>query len=420
MTQLTNNKTVSQFASVLMILLPILTMATSFGMALTQVIILIVCIGLVHRGMGRFYAIHWPAIAWIVAGFTGYFLISVLRTIFTTPQWQPLDGPSRLLLGLSCIGFVGALRPSLRAFWIGNACGAIAAAAIAVTQSLLMGIDRVEGLTHHAITFGNLALMTGLLAWCGLPVLRHSRLAFLPPLGLLCGLLASLLSGSRGGWVALPFAALLLLHYGNKRYSYNKLLSYGGGVLALLLILASMFKHNSAMQRMGLIYTEIEQYYLHGKIFTSIGIRLELWKASWLMFCEHPWVGVGREGFDAALQHLVKEGKLQESGALVLSTSHNDILFFLASGGLLDFSFLLLMYLGPLLFFHAALRKDHDSTRPAALAGMVLVVSFIMFGLTDVMFWLMATKSFYVMMVCILTGYCLAGLPRTDQATANN
>jgi hypothetical protein len=43
-----------------------------------------------------------------------------------------------------------------------------------------------------------------------------------------------------------------------------------------------------------------------------------------------------------------------------------------------------------------------------ALAGMLLVICFIAFGLTDAMFWLMMTKVFYATMACVLAGFCLA------------
>ena len=39
---------------------------------------------------------------------------------------------------------------------------------------------------------------------------------------------------------------------------------------------------------------------------------------------------------------------------------------------------------------------------------MLLVICFIVFGLTDVMFWLMITQAFYAAMVCVLVGFCLA------------
>lgn len=412
MDQINNDKNISRFADVVIFLFPIFTLSTSFGMALAQVVILITV--LARRDTRRFYATHWRAMRLMAAGFVGYLVISLLRMLLTDPSWQPLDGPLRLLMSLTCIAFVGALRPSPRAFWSGLACGAIAAGIIALVQHLTLGGERVEGMTHHAITFGNLSLMTGLLACCGLPALRHSRLAWLPWLALLCGLLASLLSGSRGGWLALPFATLLLLHHGKKRYGYGKLLAWLALVVLLLLATAMLFRNSVAVHRMALIHTEVSQYYFQNNMNTSIGIRLELWKASWLMFIDHPLLGVGREGFDLALRVLVQQGRLEKSAALTFSTSHNDMLHMLASGGLLDFSLLMLMYFGPLVFFRQVMRRPDSAAHPAALGGILLVVCFMIFGLTDVMFWLMTPKSYYAMMVCVLAGFCLLPPPRQD------
>ncbi len=111
---------------------------------------------------------------------------------------------------------------------------------------------------------------------------------------------------------------------------------------------------------------------------------------------------------------------MQDSPALTYSSSHNDVLHFLATGGLLDFACLLMMYGGPLVFFMRVLRHGEatqatgsaataaqSADQTPALMGLVLVMCFIAFGLTDVMFWLMLPKVFYVMMLGVLTGYCM-------------
>jgi hypothetical protein len=54
------------------------------------------------------------------------------------------------------------------------------------------------------------------------------------------------------------------------------------------------------------------------------------------------------------------------------------------------------------------LKRSGGERAALGLAGVVLVVCFIGFGLTDVMFWLMIPKVFYAMMVCTIAGLCLA------------
>jgi O-antigen ligase len=62
----------------------------------------------------------------------------------------------------------------------------------------------------------------------------------------------------------------------------------------------------------------------------------------------------------------------------------------------------------PLLFFLRALR---DGTRApqfaVALGGAMVVLGYVGFGLTEVIFWSMKGSLFYALMVFLLMGFCL-------------
>ncbi|MBI3229278.1 MAG: O-antigen ligase family protein, partial [Burkholderiales bacterium] len=197
----------------------------------------------------------------------------------------------------------------------------------------------------------------------------------------------------------------------NKRGAASKTIAIFCLAGIAVLALAYVVPATGVAHRVDEALSDIQRYMRNQDATTSVGIRLELWKASWMMLSDHPWLGVGRDQFRPALLALAAQGRLPLSPALEFSSSHNDALHFLATGGLLDFSFLLLLYGAPLVFFARVWRQaqqqaDHVRAE-AALAGLVLVLCFIGFGLTDVMFWLMMTKVFYVMMVGVLAGFCL-------------
>lgn len=399
----------ARYATVLMFALPVLALTTSFGLLLIQLAIL-PCLLLVS--VRTCYVRHFRTIAAILAAFVGYFLVSLLRYVVYKQGISTLDGPSRLLFGLSCIGFVAALRPSWRLFCIGLCMGVIGAGVLALVQRLVLGMERVEGYTHHPITFGDLALAMGLLAWCTRATLRQTRWAALPWLALGAGVVTSILSASRGGWLALPLVLWPLLRYAGPAGSEGKpaqFKTWGLGLVVVLalLALAWVLPFTGVAHRVGEAVSDVQGYLAHNDATTSVGIRLELWKASWRMFQDHPWLGVGRKGFDGALHQLAQQGFLQNSPALSYSSSHNDVLHFLATGGLLDFSCLLMMYGAPLWFFIRILRQPRSRAQNPALMGLVLVLCFIGFGLTDVMFWLMTPKVFYIMMISALMGFCL-------------
>lgn len=390
-------------AAFLVFALPAFALTTPFGVGLVQALALLLFAWHFRDGVLDCYRANWRAVRPLVLAFGAYFLFSLLRLVVYGQPLRTLDGPSRMLFGLACIGVFFYLKPQVHHFWLGLCYGTIGAAILAVLQVQFGGMWRAEGFTHHPITFGDLALAMGLMSICSLN--SSPRLRYLPALALLAGIVASALSASRGGWLAFPLVAVPLARYGYQMHGKRMLVALG--LAAALCVLAYFVPQTGVAWRVGTAISDVQGYMARSDATTSVGIRLELWKASWLMFMEHPWLGVGRDNFDVALRALVAQGALQPTMALDYSSSHNDVLHFLATGGLLDFSLLLAMYVAPFQFFRRMLHAPERGQRPLALAGMVMVLCFVGFGLTDVMFWLMAPKLFYVTMACSLAGICL-------------
>lgn len=396
----------ASYADWLVFLLPALVLTTRDSMTVIQLLMLLAVLAAGRARLAAVLREHGRAVAWIALGFGGYFLVSLARLLYFQQRLNTLDGPLRLLLSLSCIAFVCLYRPRLRCFWLGLCVGALGAGVVALAEWLRFGVDRVEGFTHHAITFGDLAVALGVMSLCALSALRASRLSWLPLAAFVAGLVGSVLSGSRGGWVGLLLVVLPLLKYGSA--VHGRQLVRGLLLVLALCVLAYFVPATSIARRLADAVHEVQRYYSDNDATTHVGVRLELWKASWMMIVEHPWLGVGRDAFHQSLNALAQQGRLQQSPALIYSSSHNDLIHVLATGGLLDFSLLLLMYGAPLAFFLRVLREPDGERRAAALAGMSLVVCYIGFGQTEVMFWLMMPKVFYGMMVGVLAGFCLS------------
>jgi O-antigen ligase len=406
-------------ASWLMLLLPASALTTGFGLHLVLFVVLLSLGLLARRGLADFYRAHAHQIRFIALGFAGYALVTLLRMLWFGHRLSVMDGPSRMLFALACIGFVGILRPRIRLFWIGLCAGTIGAALIGGWQFLWLGEERVQGMTHHAITFGDLAVAMGVMSFCALSEFRGTRLAWLPPFAFLCGVLAAIFSGSRGAWLGLLLVLWPMLKYGSRMH--GKTMRYAVGLVLLACAAGYFLPQTGIARRVADAVSDVERYYSVHDASTNVGTRLELWKASGMMIADHPLLGVGRDAFHPTLLALEKEGRLQNTVALTYSSAHNDVLHTLATGGLVDLAFLLLMYGAPFAFFSRMLHAGPPAAAAPALAGMLLVISFIAFGLTDVMFWLMMTKVFYATMVCVLAGFCLAaqGLSHGAPAAAS-
>jgi O-antigen ligase len=231
---------------------------------------------------------------------------------------------------------------------------------------------------------------------------RNARLAVA---GALAGLGASLMTGSRGGWLALALAALLLLRYargiGGRRVRI--MLAAGAAVVA-----AAWLAPVSGMQaRFDEGVGDVRTWVDGGNVNTRVGTRLELWKGASMLVAEHPLLGRDFSACRARLADYVREGKL-DPVVLALPHLHNDALQELATGGLAGFALWAAILAAPLLFFARQLRAGMEGPQFApALAGMLVVTSYVSFGLTEVIFWSVKGSLFYALMVFVLMGFCL-------------
>jgi O-antigen ligase len=65
------------------------------------------------------------------------------------------------------------------------------------------------------------------------------------------------------------------------------------------------------------------------------------------------------------------------------------------------------MLVAPFLFFLGQMQRGGGARNAPALAGMLLVLSYFSFGLTEVIFWSVRSCMFYAMMLFLLAGLCL-------------
>jgi O-antigen ligase len=154
---------------------------------------------------------------------------------------------------------------------------------------------------------------------------------------------------------------------------------------------------------------DVTTYFEGGSAFSNLGIRLELWKGASMLIAEHPLLGQTIDGYRGALARYVEQGKL-DPVVLPMPHVHNDALQALVTGGIVGFALYLSILVAPLVFFARALIPDaHGGKQRFALAlgGMLVVVSYFSFGLTEVIFWSMKGTMFYALMIFLLMGFCI-------------
>lgn len=385
-------------------LFPFLSLVTLFGVSLGSFLFLITAL-ILFKPCRDALVRHWPQVRWVVLAFLLHFLFVLGCALVRGANMNTVEKPARMFFAVTALAAILAARPSRRMLWWGVIGGAVAALPFVAWQRIVLGIDRPGGLIN-AITFGDLALLLALLSVTAAIDMRNDpRQSRLAAVGALAGLAASLLTGSRGGWLALALAALLFLRHarvlGGRRV--RVLLGIGAAV-----VLVAWFVPASGMQaRFDEGVSDVRTWVEGGSVFTRVGTRLELWKGASMLIAEHPLLGMDFQACLARLAEYAREGRL-DPVVLSLPHLHNDALQELATGGVVGFALWAAMMAAPLLFFAGQLRSAAGGPQSAvALAGVLVVTSYVSFGLTEVIFWSVKGSLFYALMVFLLMGFCL-------------
>lgn len=288
-------------------------------------------------------------------------------------------------------------------------CGIVAVIEIYVGQILGWGgghAGRASGVTHP-IMFGDISLVMGVMAFCGLSYFQKQKswASSLPVAGLAMGLLASFMSGSRGSWITIP-ALLLFLLWSMRAEIPQKLLA---GITTLVIavpLLIYVLPGTNMSERIGKTFEEYANYLNNppGKnlMGNPVGIRLEMWQASWTIFRESPLLGTGWGNYESAAEKLVAQGARNEA-ITQYRHPHNQYLSSMANSGIAGLVATLVLLAVPIFIFYRAYKSELSLKRPLATAGIVLVIAFAHFALTESVFERNMTINFYSFYLALIT-----------------
>ena len=319
-----------------------------------------------------------------------------------------MERAAKYLLATLCLLYAVAAPPDPRALWAGLAVGGWGSGLLALYQRLVQGLDRASGFTN-AVQYGDLSLLLGAMCAAGL-VARWSRWTTGEKLalagGALLALLGSALSLTRGGWLALLVAApvyvLILLHLRQTR-----LLAQTGALLAAVLLLLLPFKGPEIGERLALSMHEVQAWQSQNQAGTSVGHRLEHWQLAIDMGRERPWLGWGSQ-YETEKARRVDSGQA-DPAVLGFAHAHNEAIDLFARRGVLGLALLVLFYAVPLALLWPTRRRVRgadgvvDPDRLAlALAGTLMPLCYIGFGLTQVFFAHNSGNLFYLFSVLLV------------------
>ncbi len=286
-----------------------------------------------------------------------------------------------------------------RWFWAGLCIGLITAFGVSVYQVFgPPGQARATGIVHPII-FGDLSMAMALIVFGMLTVFGHHRLLlFLTVLLFMMGMLGSFLSLSRGGWAALPLAVLILWWFYRGSFAV-RLQLLGIALFAVFLGLAVVL-YPGLNKRIASTVNNVQAYMGSAEVTdrsraTSIGSRFEMWKSAWSMFRESPWVGGGWDRFQQHSREMIRQKKLHPAVSRY-THPHNEYLSVLAKGGVFSFMALMALFMVPAWIFYRVI-QEHPGEKQAgyALSGLLLIGSFMAFGLSEAIFERMRPVLFF-------------------------
>jgi len=264
---------------------------------------------------------------------------------------------------------------------------------------------RGTGLLETPITLGNMAMLFSVLALVAMWGFKSKIWKGLAVMVFIAGLLLSLKSGSRGGWLTILTVYLTILwvkfHYDRKLFKQLIWLGTGVGLFIILII-----PYLPLMERLEATWVNVTKYFMDGNYASSIGYRFEMWKAAWYGFLEKPFFGWGFNSFDTIFIKYQEMGWVGGIQGHLWGHPHNDYMLLLSEMGILGTFFAMGVLLYPALFFLKALRQAlierNENLIYLNLTGLVLIEALMEFMLTDQSFTMRYPFHFYLILVVLL------------------
>ncbi len=227
----------------------------------------------------------------------------------------------------------------------------------------------------NPIHYGNGALALSCLCLAGLLWGLRAKLGYLwatlLALGFAGGVVTSVLSGTRSGWVAIPVVIVLLfVVYRDRMPSTRHWLTWC--ILAVVALPACFAQVDVVERRMWTAGDQVHRYFEDGLNSTSVGLRLDMYKIGLVAFSKNPLIGIGPTGTEALTDELVQSGEIHPRVAKSRHL-HNQYIDNMARYGVVGLVGYLVLLLVPCALFFRKTRSEVPSVRAIGLAGVLFL-----------------------------------------------
>jgi O-antigen ligase len=216
------------------------------------------------------------------------------------------------------------------------------------------------------------------------------------------GLVACLLAQARGSWLAIP---VLLLAYTIYLYRTGHPKFLMALVIGSVLLIAGASQTQVVQSRVQQLASNID-FYQKGISYTSVGSRLDMFKAAGILIKQNPFFGHGLNSYSPKATEIRKSTPGMSGEVGRWANPHNEILQVMVEKGIIGLITLLLLFGAPGYLFLQALNKADDSVAGQqikfyAMSGLSLLIVYAVAGQSVALFEHDVFNHFFALMVLL-------------------
>ena len=321
---------------------------------------------------------------WLIYSYLFYFLTFVLSLSINGGKMRDLDTASRVIFLIPV--FLLLLKRPIKTCVLSYAIplGGVIAVCIALYDKFILNLNPDQNPRIMHIQGGDISMSLGIFSLI-IALYAHQKkdvkLTTLSVIGGLCGIVGSLLSTARGGWVALPVLLVVILYIYRHSLSKRFFLTLFGIMVATSIGISQM-PNNRIMERIDVAQKDIQLYLDNHDGNTSLGARFEMWKSALEMAKEKPLFGWGIQGATEKRKRDTEE-KIATGNIGQFTHAHNQYLDDLSKRGIVGLFALLAVLLIPLRAFMKKLNTTNDEVKLIATLGVAHILSVMIYGLSQ-------------------------------------
>ncbi len=342
------------------------------------------------------------------AFYFGVYLVSFTINAFIgnleEPKLKYIEHEVRMLFFIPIFLLFYKLTLSDKIFWYATNFAAITSGIYALIYKLWLFPDpifRVKG-AYNAIIFGDISILLSFLCLSSFSLFRKKNKCYLILIltSFILGLIATFLSGTRGAWITIPiFTIILFLQMANHLKLHVRLLILG--FIFLFFFITYKLPYFQIKKRLVEVVNDVTAYYDgNKKIFGSSMERIECWQAALDIIKEHPIIGTGPGSYQPIVHKMIKQGKRHPIISRY-NQPHNIFLDAMVNCGTFGLIAILSIFICPFVVLLHQI-KTQAIKRDLGYAGIMLVVGFLHFGLTETIFARNVYISYYIIYIAFL------------------